>query len=450
MPLFSPLDHGAAGDGATFDTRALQATLDACHAAGGGRVALPAGKVFLTAPLELKSHVELHLEAGSRLVSSTNPDDFPDEVFACLLHAREACGIAVTGTGTIDGQAHAFCDTSDRYHYKGVKRRPQLIVFDRCRKVTMRDVTVLNSANWAIHPVGCHDVLLSGLTILNDLRVPNGDGIDPDHCRDVRISDCTIESADDCIVIKNRAEYPGYGPCENITVTGCTMVSTSCAVKLGTESDDDFRNIIFDACVIRGTNRALGIQLRDHGTIENVLFSNMIIETRHFSPGWWGRAEPIYVTAIHRAPGTTLGRVRHVRFSNVLCRAENGVFVCGSADSPIEDLLLENVRVEIDHRSKWPGGWHDRRPCMSPRTDFGIEPEKDVGLYEHPTVGFFLEHARGVTLRHCEVAWGEPRRDHWRHAIEAHAVEDLRLEDFRGDAAHEGVEAIVQHGEPLR
>ena len=452
MAIYSIVDFGAVGDGETLDTKAIQKAIDACTAGGGGTVLVPSGRTYLSGSVWLKSNVELHVERGATLLGSANIDDYPAYAWprakkgTTFLAAEGADRVAVTGGGVICGNGKAFMESLDRYHYKGKRQRPHTLSFDGCTNVTFRDVTFEDGANWTLALSQCVDVVISGIRILNDLALPNCDGIDPDHCRNVRISDCYIQAGDDCIVIKNRAECPDGGPSENITITNCVLVSTSTAIKIGTESIDDFRNITVQNCVIRGSNRGLSIQLRDHGNVENVLFANCLIETRFFSPGWWGRAEPIYVTAIHRAPGTKLGRVRNVRFSNVLCRSEAGVFIAGSEDSPIEDLVLDNVRVEIDKWSKWPGGVQDRRPCMSPNTDFGIAPEKDVGLRPYPTAGVFAEHATRLTLRNVDVVWGANRQDSWKHALEAHHCDDLRLVDFRGEAAAEGVEATRIEG----
>ena len=443
MPTFNVLDYGAAGDGTALDTAALQGAVDACASSGGGRVLVPGGKAFLSGTVRLKSRVELHLEGGAEILGSERIEDYSPGRFRALLEACDADGVAVTGLGTLDGRAHRFMTEERPYIYRAKRERPHLLLLEGCTGVTLTDITIKNAANWGVHPVGCEDVVIRGLRILNDLKVPNCDGIDPDHCRNVRISDCHIEAGDDCIVLKNRAEYPEYGPTENVTVTGCTLVSTSAAVKIGTESVGDFRNIVFQGCIVHSSNRGLAVQLRDQGNVENVLFANSIVESRLFYEGWWGKAEPIYVTAIPRAPGRPVGRVRNVRFSNILCRSENGAFLAGSEGSPLEDVVLEGVRIEVDKWSKWPGGWHDRRPCMSPDTSFGIDPAKDAGLHRHPTAGVYIEHARGVTLRNSEVVWGEAVQEYWRHALEAHAAEDLRLENFRGEAAHPGRDEAV-------
>lgn len=435
MADFSIVDHGAVGDATTLNSEAIQKTIDTCHESGGGRVIVPAGGRFLTGSVELKSHVELHVERGAALLAGDRREDLTARAFGdasgkeegTCIAARGAENVAITGGGVIDGQGRKWMKETGRYIYRPKPgSRPMLICFIGCRRVTMRDITIRDAANWAVHPAGCEDVLISGISILNDTVLPNCDGLDPDHCRNVRISDCYIQAGDDGIVIKTRREFADMGPSENITISNCTIMSTSAAIKIGTESVDDFRNIIVSNCIIKSSNRGLAVQLRDSGSVENVLFSNCIVETRHFSPEWWGRAEPIYVTAIHRAPGTELGRVRNVRFHNILCHSENGVFIAGSEDSPVEDVILDNVRVEIDKWSKWPGGWHDRRPCMSPDTGHRIEPGRDTGLTKHPTAGVFVEHARNVVLRNVDVTWGGNRQDYWGEEIEAHHSEITR------------------------
>ena len=454
MTTFNILDFGAVGDGQTNNAEAIQRAIDTCNASGGGRVVVPAGGRFVTGPFKFKSHLELHLEPNATLGASTDESLYTEPAFrnesegSIWISGREAHNIAITGTGTIDGRGREFMvsEKPTHYNYKmvnGIDMRPHVLILVGCNNVTIRDVTFRDAAHWCIHPAGCTDVLIQGVRILNSLRVRNSDGIDVDHCRNVRISDCYIRSADDCICIKNRRDFDEYGPCEDITVTGCVLTSTSCAVKLGSENVDAMRNIVFEACVIRASNRGLGITNRDEGNIENVLFSNIVVETRLFADVWWGKAEPIHVTAFKRAPGTRyrfpegktegkVGRVKNIRFSNILCRGENGVYISGCQDSRIEDVLLENVRVEIDKTTEYPGGLYDRRPCDVP------------GIIQRNTAGFYLNEADDVTLRNCKVIWGDNRPDYFGHAIEAHDVGELQIENVRGTAAH------PERDEPIR
>jgi hypothetical protein len=443
MSTYNVIDFGAAGDGRANDAAAIQRAIDACTAAGGGTVLLPAGKTFRSGTITLKSNVELHVERGARLAGSGDWADYTTRLAvgalsggaldadhpaqSMLITAERAENIAISGAGAIDGAGQLFIAERGRYIHKMKAERPFTIFLIGCHKVTLRDVTLQDGALWTLRLSGCEDVTIHSIHIENDLRLPNNDGIDLDRCRNVRISDCHIVCGDDCICLKTCLETAEFGPCENITVTGCTLESTSSALILGAECRSPIRNVIFDACVIRSSNRGLAIHLSEESDIENVLFSNMLVETRLFHNKWWGHGEPIYITAIPWDAERRIGRVRHVRFSNVLARSENGVFIMGWPSAVVEDILLENVRVELERWSSWPGGKQDIRP----------HPGGDM-LLEQPTSGFFIQDARQVTLRNCEVVWGgegaQPAE--FRHALETHHVEGLSIENFHGESAH--------------
>lgn len=426
-------DYGALGDGSTNDAQAIQKAINACTEAGGGRVVIPAGRTFMAGSFEIKSNVELHLEAGSRLRSTAQREDFAlNEEFQrpMWIWATNAQNIALTGLGVIDGNCLAFATETLPHIYKAVGWRPAMTFFVGCRNIRVTHLTLRDAAFWALHFAGCEDIVVHGVTIKNEMQFPNCDGIDPDHCRNVRISDCHIEAGDDCIVLKTTRPFARFGPTENVTVTGCTLRSQSAAIKLGTESVGDFRNIVFDACVITGSHRGLAIQLRDEGNVDNVIFSNMIVETQHFQPDWWGAAEPIYITAFPRKDGVKVGRIRNVRFSNVLCRSENGAVIAGTPGSEIENITLDNVRLEIARWTDWQGDYIDRRPCAG------------EGVTHRPIPAVLCQHARRVTLRHCEVAWADNLPNYLSHALEAQNCPNLKLDDFTGAAARENVDAI--------
>ena len=160
-----------------------------------------------------------------------------------------------------------------------------------------------------------------------------------------------------------------------------------------------------------------------------MVFSNILVETRHFHGDWWGMAEPIYITSYPRRDGHRVGRVRGIRFQNIVCRSENGVVVAGSAGSRIGDIVFDNVRVELNKTSTWEGGKHDMRP-----NEGNTVVPRDVS-------GFWLSQADGVTLRNCEVVWGANRPGYYAHALEADDVTGLRIENFHGEAARAGLPA---------
>ncbi|MDO4330205.1 MAG: glycosyl hydrolase family 28 protein [Lachnospiraceae bacterium] len=418
---YNILNFGAVGDGRTKDTKAIQAAVDACFQDGGGRVILPGGRIYRSGSLVLRSNVEFHVESGAVLKASDDPADYerleplPGEEgqeengnnglpsyinceyngrpFHYFIYANGGENIRITGFGTIDGTEEIYYGKEIPYHIEGsYYPRIPMILMEEIRHLTVRDVTLARCGFWTLHMAGCQDVLVDGIRILNNLKMANCDGIDPDHCQNVRIVNCHVECADDCIVLKNSKAYEQYGPCKNILISGCTLISTSSAVKFGTESESNFENVVIENCCISRSNRGISLQLRDKGNIENVLISNINIETRRFSEQWWGRAEPIYITVFNRKAGVTAGQIRNVKLRNINCRGENGIFISGSEGHVIQDLLLENISVVLEKSSKWPCDSYDVRPCEQD----GIRPSKLYGLYADMVDGLTLSN---VTIR---------------------------------------------------
>jgi len=385
--IYNVLEYGAKGDGAANDASAIQKAIDDCSAAGGGRVLLSGGHVYRSGSLVLKSNVELHLEMGAVLKGSDSLEDF--NLFGArrselkevdiptysmcdysgkptlyFLYAKDCENVAVTGFGKIDGNEAIFYGNVSPWHIDGsFYPRVPLLFLENVSHLTLQQVTLTGSAFWTTHLVGCSDVLIDGIRILNNLRLANCDGIDPDHCRNVRITNCHIQCADDCIVFKNTAGAMEYGPCENIVVSGCTLISTSAAIKFGSESEAPFRNITVENCCISRTNRAVSLQLRDKGSIENVIFSNINIETRMFSTEhWWGKAEPIAITAVKRREDTDIGFIRNVCFRNINAWGENGILIYGDEKMNIRNISFENVHIHLTRKTDWPKQYHDLRP----------------------------------------------------------------------------------------
>lgn len=383
---YNVVHFGAAGDGTTNDTKAIQAAIDACAAGGGGRVTFPGGRVYRSGALVLRSNLELHLQMGAVLKGSDELSDYllfggeptpqkrdvPSYVNSeytgapthYFLYARDCENLAITGLGRIHGNEEIFYGDVTPWHIEGsfYPRAPMLFL-EHVRNLTIRDVTLEKSAFWTVHMVGCRDVLIDGIRIHNNMTMANCDGIDPDHCQNVRITNCHIECADDGIVFKNTAAAMHYGPCENITVSNCTLTSSSAAIKFGSESEALFRSIVIENCVIYDSNRGISLQLRDPGSIENVLFHNITIQTRLRRPEvFWGMAEPIAITVCKRKEDTAVGTVRNIRFSNILCDSENGILLYGEGPGDISGIRFDQVSVRLGRFTRYPQGLYDLRP----------------------------------------------------------------------------------------
>lgn len=415
---FNVTGYGAKGNGVTDDAKAIQRAIDACSASGGGSVIIPSGKTFMAGPLHLKSNVDLHLQPNSVLLA--NPDEavYTESTFRenrgegmMWISGKDIHNVSITGQGRIDGNGVAFMgqELDDSYELKPVTDfdpRPHVLTLVNTSNVKINGVTIANSAYWTIHLVGCYDVAISDISLLNNLKIRNGDGIDIDHSRKVRISNCFIESGDDCICLKNRREFEEYGPCEDVVVTNCIMTSRSCAVKIGSENMDAIRRVLFDNCIITKSNRGIGIQNRDEGTVSDITFSNMTVDCRLFSDVWWGKSEPIYVTSYPRARGNhkdagwrfpkgatqgACGEVSNIRFIDIYSTSENGIFLGCDEPGKIRNVTLDNVDLTLLKPAQYEGGVFDRRPC------------EGEGFIKAPSSGIYTENIENLNINRLNI-----------------------------------------------
>lgn len=410
--------YGATGDGKTDDAAAIQRAIDECGENGGGRVTLPAGKVFMSGPLHLASNVELYLEPNSVLLANPDESLYKESAFGknegegmMWISGKDLENVTISGRGTIDGNGVAFMgkELADSYELKPVTDfdpRPHVLKLINSKNIRIKDVTISNSAYWTIHLVGCYDAAITDISLLNNLKIRNGDGIDIDHSRKVRISGCFIESGDDCICLKNRREYEEYGPCRDIVVSNCVMTSRSCAVKIGSENMDSINNVLFTNCIITDSNRGIGIQNRDEGTVSDVTFSNMQVDCHLYSDVWWGKSEPIYVTSYPRAVGNhkdagwrfpkgategRCGEVSNIRFRNISCISENGIFIGCDQKDKVNDISFRDIRMKLVSVTDFPHGRYDKRPCVGD------------GFIESKVYGFLIEKATNIDIDDLKI-----------------------------------------------
>lgn len=407
-------DFGAVSHLQTLSTTAIQAAIDRCHADGGGRVVVPAGK-FVTGTIVLKSNVNLHLEHGAILYGSTDLKDYrrmrssyvslrTQTETVQLLYADSVENVVIDGHGTIDGRGSAFPKLS--WNDEGITR-PHLLRFIQSRDITVKDITLRNSGCWMQHYLACDRVRLTGLRIFNRNNY-NNDALDLDGCHDVVVSNLIADSDDDGITLKSTSPRL----CENITIQNCVVSSHCNAVKLGTESNGGFRNIHISGITVRpsadqstkffGNDRgtsALSLEVVDGGIMENVVVSGMtIIGTEspifvrlgHRGRGW---LEGQHIEQVGRLRGVTISDIRAIEAGNIGCS------ITGLPEHPVEDVVLRDVYISQC------GGMTE---VAEPTDEKAAEYPEATMWGPLPATGFFVRHARGVHFERVEVSTEQP------------------------------------------
>jgi polygalacturonase len=411
MTLSSRFDvtrFGAVGDGKTPCTSAVQQAIDACATAGGGTVNVPAG-VFIIAPIVLRSRVTLHLEAGATLKGSSNPDDFPEwasnwegpgavRARQPLIGGEGLTDIALTGRGTIDGSGRVWWERQWAAR-PGDAQRPLLIRFVACSNVIVDGITLTNSPMWTLSPLACDNVTISRITIRNPSDSPNTDGINPDSCSNVHISNCHIDVGDDCITIKSGKETDGrqqLRPCQNITITNCTLVHGHGGVVVGSEMTGCVRNVVISNCVFLGTDRGIRFKARRGrgGVVEDVRASNLIMDgvkvpisiNLFYGCGAW--SDPRVNDASAMPVDENTPRFRRLRFSNITATSAKfaAMYIIGLPEMYCEDISLQDVIIRLDRYNTEQG-----------------EPDMSPVIPESCRAGVVARYVRGLRLSGVEV-----------------------------------------------
>src|SRR2546428_4730195 len=402
----------AVGDGLADDTRALQAAIDETARRGGGTVRIPAGR-YVTGSLVLRDDITLHLEAGSVLLGSLDPAAYPlvearwegrhQVTHAPLVGGKGLRNVASTRRGTIDGRGAPWWA---KHRQKALEHpRPRLISFSDSSNILVEGITATNSPAWTINPVRCENVAVRNVTIFNPPDSPNTDGINPDSCRDVRISDCHIDVGDDCITLKSGIETEDpdkRGPCENIAISNCTMAHGHGGVVIGSETSGDVRNVVIANCIFTGTERGIRIKTRRGrgGVVEDVRATNIIMRdvlvpfTMNLYYNAHAKGDAVVADRGPRPVDEGTPRVRRIRFGEITARDAHyaAAFLWGLPEMPIEDVAFSDVT-----------------DVMSEDAREGI-PEHADGLEPMRRAGFFARNMRGLRLDRVDISGqaGEP------------------------------------------
>lgn len=462
---------GARGDGKTLNTAFIQRAVNTCCKNGGGTVVVPAGN-FITGSIRLYSNIKLHLEPGACLTGSPDLEDYILEGKRHgIIFAYRARNVSITGEGEIngqgslfhiDGQAHILLDFERKYTRQGDQYIPEdifppdgpiryenrpgmMIVLEQCEQVVIKDVTLKDSPVWTIRIADCDDVLVNGISIKNNLLIPNSDGIHCTSSRNIRISDCDIRAGDDAIIVTgfetdsyftgDSIKPPDYGSrdygnktgyAENVTVTNCVLQSRSAGIRVG-YGENSIRNCTFQNIVIYGSNRGIGVFSRDEGSIENIAFSDIIIETRIHSGHWWGNGEPIHVSAIAQSEGVPAGIVRNIRFSNITACSETGIVLFGTGETHCQDISLDNVHLIIRKSAleSTYGGNFDLRPTL----------RNEDALFSHDIPGIYAGYTDGLNIEDFSIAWDDNLASYFTNGIYCENFSGLKIDGFKGRQA---------------
>ncbi len=415
--VYQVTDFGASGDGQTINTPFIQKAIDSCAESGGGRVAIGPG-IFLTGTLVLKDNVELHVREGATLLGSTDILDYPELVTGyrfygdewvkqSLIFGANLNNISITGKGVIDGQGEAF-EVATKIKPDRYRNRPYLIRFTQCTHVTLKEITLQNSAMWMQHYLACEGVLIDGIKVFNHCN-KNNDMIDIDGCRDVLITRCVGDTDDDAVTLKSTSPRL----CENITISDCVLSSHCNAIKLGTESTGGFKNITITDCLVKPSGKeeviyglpggisGISLEVVDGGAMDGIYISNVLIE---------GPEVPIFVRLGNRGrpyiegmekPST--GSVQNITIQNIIATnvGITGCSVTGIEDYPVRNVSLQNIIMEL------PGGISGNGDAIRvPELEDSYPESTMFGML--PASVLYMRHVEQISLSKFVVSFHEP------------------------------------------
>ena len=425
--VYNIVDYGAQRDSRVMATQAIADAIAAAGKDGGGTVYVPAG-TFITGAVLLRSNIELRLSPGAVLSFSTDPVDYPvvesrwegvkRQVHASCIYAEDAVNVSITGSGTLEGNGAPWWNKHRNHPEELEYPRPTLIGFNHCSRVTIKDITLLNSPSWTVNPILCSNVTIDNISILNPADSPNTDGINPESCSGVRISNCNIDVGDDCIAIKAGTEDTAERvPCENISITNCTMVHGHGAVVLGSEMSGDIRNVTISNCVFKETDRGIRMKSRRGrgGIIEDIRVSNIVMEgvicpftlNLYYFCGPKGKEKYVWDKNPYPVTAET-PTFRRIHFANITARNVHAAagFLYGLAEQYVSEITFNNIDISMakdavpGHPDMMTGieNMHNRGFFLGNVRDVQFQ---QVTVENHEGPAFYVENGERVEVIHC-------------------------------------------------
>jgi len=453
VPVFNVRAFGAAGDGTTLDTAAIQAAIDQCAAAGGGTVLVPAGK-YLVGTLRLKSHVHLHVVSNAAILGSPDLSHYATDVEPCgfvtaahinkcLLYAADAEDVALTGHGVIDGQGGNFASVAPD---GSAGERPMLVRFARCRDLCVTGLTLKNAGAWCTHFLRCSNVRMRGITILNRAK-HNNDGIDLMGTENVTISDCVLQCEDDAICFQDMFDD---APVRNIVITNCVMSTRWAAIRSGGAHRGGIRDVAVSNCIIHDTlGCGIKLQISGNGTLENMTFSNIVMH--HVSSPISLRLGNHHYNNEQRDERFPFGEMQNIMFSNiratviapdalreqvaahyppeVAAKPHPGeerqcISICGIPDHPVAGVTLSDIHVTF------PGGGTREEAARRDLPELEDQYPEYFMFGVLPAYGLYARHVRGLTLNNVRFELDAPDL---RPAITCDDAEDIEIAGLKAD-----------------
>jgi lysophospholipase L1-like esterase len=358
---FPVTQFGAAGDGKSLDTKAIQSAIDQCSTSGGGVVVVPQG-TFLSGAIFLKQGVDLRIDKDGVLKGTTNIEDYPAvatrwegeerQWTSALVNAFDMNNFTLAGEGMIDGSGEKWLElnrgkradpTAERPRYGS----PRLIALQNCKNSNLANLNLKNQACWCVFILYSKDIEVKNLTIRAEHNIPMSDGIDVDSSNGIHIIGCDIDVNDDCIAIKSGKDEDGRRvnrPCENIVVEKCTFRYGHGGVSMGSEVSGGIRNVVIQNCVMEADNWApirFKCQPSRGGVVENITYRDIVLkDTRkafEFNMEW---------RMVNPKPASDpLPVFRNVRIINVSGTTATVGDMHGLKDSPVRNVVFENCNI---------------------------------------------------------------------------------------------------------